>query len=263
MKILVTGHNGFIGSNMVELLRNLEHSVSTYEWNNKIPDVKELDYVIHMGAISSTTEKDVEKIMQQNYDFSCKLLDRCIKYKVNFQFASSASVYGLTSMFTEDSPVDPKTPYAWSKYLFERYAMSKKAKSKIQIFRYFNVYGKNEEHKGLQASPFTQFLKQFNETNKIKLFENSHLFLRDFVPVEKVCATHVDFFDVPESGIWNVGTGKVKSFEDVALSISDKKHFEYIPIPDTLKDNYQKYTCANMLKTTKTILKHVLNPKSI
>jgi ADP-L-glycero-D-manno-heptose 6-epimerase len=249
MKILVTGHKGFIGSNMLKMLK--DHEVKTFEWGDSLPEVKGLNWVIHMGAISSTTERDIEKIMHQNVDFSAWLLNQCIQNNVNFQFASSASIYGMRKEnFIEDAPVDPRSPYAWTKFLFERHATTiNTGKIRVQCFRYFNVYGENEDHKGDQASPYHKFKKQFQETGKIKLFENSSNYYRDFVPVEQVCKTHIDFFDVKESGIWNIGTGKPKSFLDVALSIAPLEAIEYISMPSILKDSYQEYTCADMSKT--------------
>jgi len=254
MKILVTGYKGFIGSNMVKMLD--PHTVTGLEWGEPLPNITDFEWVIHMGAISSTIERDVNKVMTQNYDFSCHLLDMCLSRGVNFQYSSSASVYGLISDFNEDSPVDPKTPYAWSKYMFERYATkaygyAKDNNIKIQGFRYFNVYGPGEEHKGNQASPFQQFRKQKEQNGVIKVFEKSDQYLRDFVPVETVCQTHIDFFNVPESGIWNVGTGKPMSFLDVAKTFGAE--ITEIPMPDILKDSYQKYTCADMTKLHRTM----------
>lgn len=253
MKILLTGHKGFIGSNFLKQHSDIVHS--TYEWGEPLPNVNGLDWVVHLGAISSTTETDVEKVMLQNYDFSCWLLDECIKYGVKMQFASSASVYGIQqSSFTEDSPVDPRTPYAWSKYMFEKYAQPKFNDTIIQIFRYFNVYGPGEEHKGNQASPFCQFEKQSRENGFIKVFEDSGKYLRDFVHVNEVIEKHIDFFSVKESGIWNIGTGTACSFLDVAEDFDVP--IETIPMPENLKNSYQKYTCANMEKTNITLRRY-------
>lgn len=262
MKILVTGHRGFIGQNMTSALQH--HDLEFYEWGDPIPTIKGLDWVVHLGAISSTVERNIDKIMTQNYDFSVWLLNECLKFKVNLQYASSASVYGLSSDFSESSPVDPRNPYAWSKYLFERYVSSTLTNEDnnsiiVQGFRYFNVYGPHEDHKGSQASPYHQFRKQYSQTGKIKVFENSENYLRDFVPVEQVCNTHINFFNVYESGLWNVGTGKPKSFLDIAQSISD--NIEYIPMPDVLKDNYQAYTCANVTNIKIVINKYNLDLK--
>ena len=121
MKILLTGYKGFIGSHMLTALLAAGHIVKVYEWGDPLPNVEGLDWVVHIGAISSTTERDVAKVMTQNYDFSVDLYEECRKHNVKFQFSSSASVYGLNKEFKEDSPVDPRTPYAWSKYMFERY----------------------------------------------------------------------------------------------------------------------------------------------
>ena len=256
MKILLTGYKGFIGSHMLNALRG--HEVTTFEWGEILPSIEGYNWVIHMGANSSTSERNIEKIMYQNVDFSIWLLNQCIKHGVDLQYSSSASVYGMRKEnFREDQPVDPRNPYAWTKYLFERHVSNLELKSlkgiRIQGFRYFNVYGSNEDHKEGQASPYHTFAKQYRETGKIKLFENSENYLRDFIPVEKVCQTHMDFFDVKESGVWNIGTGTPKSFLDVALSIAPKEAIEYIPMPEKLRDSYQSYTCADMSKTLESL----------
>jgi ADP-L-glycero-D-manno-heptose 6-epimerase len=256
MKILITGYKGFIGQNMVNALKD-EHQLSFYEWGDHPPEMEDLDWVIHLGAISSTTEKDVEKVMKQNHDFSCIMLMACQLNGVNLQYASSASVYGLdTKDFREDAALNPTSPYSWSKYLFDRHVKSQKFEDiRVQGFRYFNVYGPHEDHKGDQASPYHKFEQQAKTTGIIKLFENSDNYYRDFVPVETVIDMHKKFFDVNESGIWNIGTGIARSFQDIAEEIAEKYNakIEYIPMPDSLKGQYQKYTCANMTKTLKSL----------
>ena len=252
MKILLTGHKGFIGSHMLRALQAHGHQVAVYEWGDILPSVMEQDWVIHMGAISATTERNVEKVMTQNYDFTVQLYEACHTFGVNFQYSSSASVYGLVSTFREDAELDPRTPYAWSKYLTERYIQQHPMGARAQIFRYFNVYGpEGEEHKGSQASPYAQFKRQAAETGRIQVFEGSDKFLRDFVPVSRIVDTHLKFLTVKESGIWNVGTGQPRSFMDVA------KEFDVpvttIPMPEILKDSYQKYTCADMTKMQQTL----------
>jgi len=252
VKILITGHKGFIGQNMSKALA--VHELSFYEWGDELPNVRDLDWVVHLGAISATTEKNVERVMSQNYEFSQWLLHECINAKVNFQYSSSASVYGLSDQFHEDSPKHPLSPYAWSKFLFDRYVERlENTNILIQGFRYFNVYGPHEDHKGNQASPYFQFEQQAITTGKIKLFEGSDKFLRDFVPVNIVCDVHRTFFDVRESGIWNVGTGRTLSFESVAQTIANKHgaSIEYIPMPDNIKNQYQTYTCADTNKLKK------------
>ena len=139
--------------------------------------------------------------------------------------------------------------------MFEWYTKKFVTNIRVQGFRYFNVYGPGEEHKGNQASPYHQFEKQAKETKRIKLFHDSDKFLRDFVPVETVIDTHIKFLDVNESGVWNVGTGKTKSFQEVAEEVAAKYDaaIEYIDMPAILKDNYQAYTCADMTKTNKSL----------
>jgi len=253
MKILLTGYKGFIGSHMLKALN--WHSVTTYNWGDREkPSARNFDWVIHMGAISSTTEQDIEKILTQNLDFSIELYEDCKKYGTNMQYASSASVYGMGTDFSESATVDPKTGYAWSKYLFERYVKNNPGNIIVQGFRYFNVCSTNgagEEHKGNQASPYSQFYQQAKNNGKIRIFENSDKYLRDFVPVEQVINTHLQFLLVKESGIWNIGTGKATSFLDIAKTFNVP--LVEIPIPEILKSSYQKYTCADMTKTNKTL----------
>ena len=256
MKILLTGHKGFIGSHMLKALEG--HDVRTYDWGEDIEllSTPDRDVCIHIGGISSTTERDVEKIMRQNYDFSCRLLDRCMNTGTNFQYSSSASVYGLNQEFQEDSPVDPRTPYAWSKYMFERYALKRQAFGdhnyhRIQGFRYFNVYGPREDHKGSQASPYHQFEKQARETGRIRVFEGSQDYRRDFVPVEQVIQTHLAFLNIKQSGVFNIGTGQTKSFYEVAEQFGVP--IEEIPMPEHLKPSYQTYTCADMTRTNRAL----------
>lgn len=254
MKILVTGSNGFIGQNMVNAL-SPHHEVVKNEWGMSFPKIEGLDWVIHLGAISSTTETNISKIYRQNVEFSIKLYEECIKNNVKFQFASSASVYGLKSDFKETSPVDPQNHYARSKALFEKYIEFRNADITTQIFRYFNVHGPHEEHKGNQASPFTKFMEQAKTTGKIKIFKGSPKYLRDFIHVGKVVMDQQRFFDVDESGIWNFGTGNPRSFYDVALEVSDKTGatIEFIDFPDNLKGNYQEFTKADTTKLRQTL----------
>lgn len=253
MKILITGHKGFIGQNMAEALKE-EHELSFYEWGDPPPDFEGLDWCIHLGAISSTTERDVEKVMRQNHDFSSIVLMACQLHGVNLQYASSASVYGLNTDFREDAPVNPMSPYAWSKYLFDRHVLAQQFdKIVVQGFRYFNVYGPHEDHKGDQSSPHHKFTKQAETTGVIKLFENSENYKRDFISVHEVIKIHKKFFNVQESGIWNAGTGRATSFENVARTIADgmEAKVEYIPMPDNVKAQYQTYTCADVTKLRK------------
>lgn len=262
MKILVTGHKGFIGSHAIEQLPKYNHAVlSSFDWIDRnhmheLFHITDVDAVMHFGAISSTTETNIEKVMYQNYDFSVWLLNLCNDLGINFQWSSSASVYGLGTNFKETANLDPRTPYAWSKYLFERYVSNKQWKIPVQGFRYFNVYGdKGEDHKGDQASPYHKFRKQAQETGVIKVFENSEQYFRDFIHVDEVLNTQFSFLDKKISGVWNIGTGRPKSFIEVAREVAEQYNavIKTIPMPSNLVNSYQKYTCADLTKLNNTI----------
>ena len=258
MKILITGYKGFIGTNMVNALKN--HTLSFYDWGDPKPNVKNLDWVIHLGAISSTTETNISKIIEQNITSSIELFEECVQHNVNFQWSSSASVYGKSYHFKEDLPTIPLNLYARSKFLLEQYITHRETTIIKQGFRYFNVYGPYEHHKGNQASPHTQFEIQAKETGVIKVFEGSENFKRDFIHVDEVIDIHQKFLYIKESGIWNVGTGNPTSFLEVAEQVARQYNckIETIPFPEHLKQHYQYYTCANLNKLNYTLNKKVL-----
>lgn len=253
MNILVTGHRGFIGQNLVRAFN--DYKLSFYEWGDPFPEVCGLDWVIHLGAISSTTETNVKKVIAQNLTFSIELFEACVGAGVNFQWSSSASVYGDSSSFVESERCYPKNIYAHSKHLLEQYILSRQVDITYQGFRYFNVHGPHEDHKDSQASPHTQFEKQARETGIIKLFEGSENFCRDFVPVSYVTDIHKRFLNVRESGVWNVGTGTATSFLSVAQQIAEQygASIQIVPFPNHLKAHYQKYTCADNTKLLQTL----------
>jgi ADP-L-glycero-D-manno-heptose 6-epimerase len=259
LKILITGSRGFIGSHAVSRWQKMGvHEIYTYEWDERtLPRIEGLDWVFHFGAISSTTERDVAKVMRQNYDFSVWLYEECIKHDVNLQWSSSASVYGLGRDFRESAPVDPRSPYSWSKYLFEHHVEKNPSHIRCQGFRYFNVYGTNEAHKGGQASPYYQFDLQAQTTGIIRVFEGSENFRRDFVPVDRVLDVQFEFIynDIEESGIWNIGTGRTKTFMEIAQEKANQYGalIERIPFPDHLAYSYQTYTCADLTKLQRTL----------
>jgi len=255
MKILLTGYKGFIGKSFLENEEFLKNEIHFLEKDDPKPNLKGFDWVIHEGAMSSTTT-DIFDAMKYNYEFSIWLYEECAKNNVNLQWASSASVYGnKNNTFRESDKPNPESPYAWSKFLFERYVEQNPKDIIVQGFRYFNVYGKNEEHKGNMASPYFQFTQQAKNTGSIKLFNGSKDFRRDFVPVELLIETHIKMLDIKESGIWNIGTGQAKSFYDVALEVIAKypADISYIPFPQKLKGQYQEYTQADPSKLKQLI----------
>ena len=185
--------------------------------------------------------------------FSKALYEQCRENNILFQYASSASVYGNSHDFSEERFCKPTSPYAFSKYMFDCWISLEG--SNYQGFRYFNVYGKHEDHKGNQASPVSKFYQQAKENGKIKVFAGSENYLRDFVCVEDLCKIHFDFLSKEVSGIWNIGTSKPISFLDVAKAIQKKMscEIEEIPFPEQLKNQYQAFTCANLYNLKKHI----------
>lgn len=260
-KILVTGHKGFIGQNLCEAITKEGWYLTTFDivdnptLRPKDLDFTDVDCVVHLGAISSTTETDVRKIMDQNLSWSVELLEECMSLGIDMQFASSASVYGNIHKrpMKEDDECRPLNYYAMSKYLFEEYLKKCYHPNVVQVFRYFNVYGPHEEHKGSQASPYTQFAKQAKETGVIKVFEGSENSKRDFVHVDKVVKTHINSIknmNEFSSGTFNVGSGYARSFMDIAKDIAFlyNAKIETIPFPSHLKAHYQYYTEADISK---------------
>lgn len=222
--------------------------------DDPIPELTGVTRVIHMGALSSTAETDVERVMEYNYDYSVRLFNLTQKHRIPLQYASSASVYGQTTNPSKESdPCHPQSPYAWSKFFFDHWVQPRLHTAPVQGFRFFNVYDDTDEelesHK-TQPSPHTAFRRQAKETGTIKLFEGSDGFVRDFVPVSRVVEILNRFAFYPRSGLWNVGTGIPQSFKSVADTIAAQHsaEVEIIPMPEHLKAQYQKYTCADLTK---------------
>ena len=245
MAILITGHKGFIGQNMMAAIPD----AVGHEWGDGHWSLDGIDRVIHLGAISSTACDDHKKLREQNIDSSIDLLYMCASRKIPFQFASSAGVYGPNNTtFCETDRPDPQTLYAQSKTFVEHVILSKTWPMPVQIFRYFNVYGPYEHHKD-QPSPHSRFRLQAAATGRIEVFEGSDKIFRDFVPVERLVEVHKHFFDLDVSGVYNLGTGTAKSFMDVAREVADDTGAEIVEVPMPRIVGYQRYTCADMTKT--------------
>ena len=250
--ILITGADGFIGRNLCGFLEAHGFQVTRFDrkrGDKGFPDIINQDHVIHLGANSNTTETDWEKVVEENFAYSAELYKRCEGYGVDFQYASSASVYGASKTFNEDDFCKPLSPYAFSKYMFDCWLTTQKYP--YIGLRYFNVYGLGEDAKGDQASPVSKFIKQAQKSGEIKLFKNSDKYNRDFVSVADVCEVHFRMLkkgrNNPIKGVFNVGTGKTVSFKDVAEAIKNKFNcrIKEIPMPKQLVGQYQKTTKAN------------------
>ena len=259
MKILVTGHKGFIGSHMAQYLIHKGHEVEGFDWvENVVPTVEQYDWVVHCGAISDTTERDIDKVWRHNYEFTMRLLQICDNYQTNIQLASTAAVYGPNKSFNEEDPCYPQTPYAWSKFLIDKFLLDNgidKFNMLVQSYRYFNVYGPGEGHKGDQMSMVSKFQQQASTDGKIKLFKNSDQYKRDLVCVYDLVRIHEEMMHKDVSGIFNLGTGKAIDIESVAKLIAEhqKAKIEYIDMPNKLKGQYQEYTCADNAKLHNSI----------
>ena len=263
MRVLVTGHKGFIGRNLCAYLLHRGHQVEGWEWEiNKVPDPQNYDRVVHLGALSSTTERDVEKVLMQNFEFSQRLLQLCDQCGTTLIYASSASVYGNEQtqrdlkQIKENDPKYPMSPYSWSKYLFDKLVMEiPEYTINVQGLRFFNVYGPGEQDKGEQQSVFGKFELQAKNLKEITVFEKSAFIRRDFIWVGDVCQIIEKMFDVDATDIWNVGTGIAPSFMDIAegyAKLYDAKIKE-VPLPTHLQGQYQYYTCANIDKLINSI----------
>ncbi len=282
--IIVTGSNGFIGSNLIKGLNSMginnilavddhenfppSENLSNCEFKDliKIEDIdellrkypnKDISHIFHQGACSDTMEKDINYMLKNNYLFSKDLLTLALEKNINFIYASSASVYGDGKIFEEDKKYEkPINLYAYSKFIFDQYVRELMNKNDSQIvgLRYFNVYGPNEQHKGRMASVAFHLHQQLKESKSIKLFEGSDGYedgeqKRDFIHVDDVVKVNLWFMKNEVSGIFNVGTGLSQSFNDVANAVikwNKKGKIEYIPFPEELIGSYQSYTQANI-----------------
>jgi ADP-L-glycero-D-manno-heptose 6-epimerase len=298
--IIVTGAAGFIGSNLVKALNGRGEknviavdNLSRAEKVANLADLEIADYidktelraelakgrldgvkaVLHQGACSDTMETDGRYMMENNYRFSLDLLEWCQANRVPFIYASSASVYGAGKVFREDRQYEaPLNVYGYSKFLFDQVVRRRLPAKTAQVagFRYFNVYGPREAHKGRMASVAYHFFNQYTGEGQVRLFEGSGGYgpgeqIRDFVHVDDVVRVNLHFLDNAEaSGVFNVGTGRAQTFNDVALATINAVRrargeealqleaaqstgaIEYIPFPAQLVGKYQSHTQADL-----------------
>lgn len=228
-----------------------------------------VDAVIHMGAISATTERDFNKLVQDNIRYSQQLWHWCAKHKVPFLYASSAATYGDGSRGYNDDEesidqLRPLNGYGYSKQFFDQWAL-RQVREKTAVppqwcgFKFFNVYGPNEYHKERMASVAFHSFNQFRELGTVKLFKSNlpeyadGMQLRDFIYVKDAAAIVAFFLEHSDkSGIYNVGTGQARAFKDLATavmnSMSRKPSITYIDMPQDLQGKYQYFTEANISK---------------
>ena len=292
MSIIVTGGAGMIGSNIIEGLNKSGHNdiivVDHLKDGEKFRNISDLDIsdyydkkdfislvrdrndfgqvdaVYHEGACSNTLEWDGQYMMENNYEYSKVLLHYCLDKKIPFFYASSAAAYGDSTVYKENPDNEnPINIYGYSKYLFDQYVRRHESSFESQVvgFRYFNVYGPKEQHKGSMASVAFHFNNQIEAGENPKLFEGSGGFdngeqRRDFIFVGDVVKVNLWMMAHPDvSGIFNIGTGNSQSFNEVANSVINyhgKGEINYIPFPDELKNNYQSFTEADLTKLRTT-----------
>ena len=191
--------------------------------------------------------------MANNYEYSKTLLNHCLKNKIDFLYASSAAVYGNGEKgFVEERESEyPLNVYGFSKFAFDNYVrlILPKAESQVMGLRYFNVYGPQENHKGRMASVAFHLFHQLQETGRMKLFEGSGNFRRDFIHVADTVKINLHFYESKSSGIFNAGTGKARSFENIATTLQrlhGSGELETITFPEDLRGKYQEFTEAGL-----------------
>jgi len=296
-RYVVTGAAGFIGSNIVKGLnaRGIDDIIAVDDLTHgdkfrnladlKIADYVDADYfydafadglfgkveaVFHEGACSDTMEQDGKYMMDNNYTLSCGLFAACKEQGARLLYASSAATYGGSNVFKETPEFEhPLNVYGYSKLLFDQrmrrelgddYAGAAKTKARQVVgFRYFNIYGPREQHKGRMASVAFHQYNQFRSEGKVKLFGAYGGYgpgeqVRDFVFVDDVVAVNLWFLDHPEkSGLFNLGTGRAQPFNDVANAVLNSfgaapDCLQYIAFPEALRGKYQCYTQADLTK---------------
>lgn len=292
MKVLLTGGAGFIGSAMLWRLNAagiddvivVDHLASSEKWKNlvgkKYEDYfekdkllglietgklnRKIDLVIHLGACTSTTEQDATYMMENNYVYTKRLAEWALKNRKRFLYASSAATYGDGEKGYSDREavtpgLKPLNVYGYSKHAFDLWVLKNNLQNELAGFKFFNVFGPNESHKGDMRSMVNKGYQQIKSTGKIRLFKSHRPDYtageqkRDFVYVKDAVELVFHFIEHPETkGIFNIGTGKARSWNDLANAIfralGMKSAIEYFDMPEVLRGKYQYFTEADLGK---------------
>lgn len=250
--ILVTGHKGFIGRNLLKHLISQGHDVFGFdavdgdpiELANKVPWDK-IKMIYHLGAISNTTELDVLKVLRWNVESSVQIMEKAIRYAIPIHYASSGSVYGNSMADYGSYEYNPLNYYAISKLTVDMWVKENLSAFKAPVvgLRYFNVYGNDEKKTDFCTSPIYRYSEKAKETGVIEVFSGSQHTYRDFVCVDdvvKITASEL------ETGTYDLGCGTTISFLDVAEMVADKYNatIKFVPFPEVVKGKYQKYTIS-------------------
>ncbi len=272
--IVVTGGEGFIGSNLIkELTRrgyvgvvSLDTKSETLDsiFNWLMEHAKDIDCIFHLGAITDTTVMDRNLFDKYNVNCSIFIWNLCVQYKIPLIYASSAATYGDGEEGFDDEKdiihLQPLNPYGWSKQQFDVWAEVQEKEPKYWYgLKFFNVYGYGEAHKGKMSSVALQMYNQLKTRTHINLFKSHRSDYkdgeqkRDFIYVDDVIDVCIWFYEnKPISGIYNLGTGKARSFNDLAKtvfkSLGQKEFIFYIDTPIKIRDKYQYFTEAKMFK---------------
>jgi len=228
----------------------------------------EVSSVVHMGACSSTTERDADYLWENNYLYSRKVADWALRHNARFIYASSAATYGDgSSGFSDDheiiSRLKPSNMYGYSKQVFDLWVLKNKLENKMAGIKFFNVYGPNEYHKGDMVSVIYKAFHQIQETGKVRLFKSYKKEypdggqMRDFIYVKDCANVMWWLLENPSvNGIYNLGTGRARTWNDliaaVFSSMGRKTNIQYIEMPESLRNQYQYFTQAQMDKLKKT-----------